>query len=100
MTENNYDALGQKQLASIAQKPVAWGIFEGNLHDMFFSEAEAVEMADLKGTHAEVKPLYTHPQRPWVGLTDEEISASSKGHMVRNTYARAIEAKLKDKNGF
>jgi hypothetical protein len=25
---------------------------------MFFTEAEAVEMARLKGTHAEVKPLY------------------------------------------
>ena len=41
------------------RKPVAWGVFEGKLHDMFFTEAEAVEMAQLKGTHAEVKPLYT-----------------------------------------
>ena len=40
------------------REPVAWGVFEGNLHDMFFTEAEAVEMAQLKGTHAEVKPLY------------------------------------------
>ena len=39
-------------------EPVAWGVFECNLHDMFFTEAEAVEMAQLKGTHAEVKPLY------------------------------------------
>ena len=45
------------------QEPVAWGVFEVNLHDMFFTEAEAVEMAQLKGTHAEVKPLYTAPQR-------------------------------------
>jgi hypothetical protein len=37
-------------------------------------------------------------QRTWVGLTDEEISASSKGHMTRNGFARAIEAKLKAKN--
>lgn len=37
-------------------------------------------------------------KRPWVGLTNEEISATSKGHMVRSTYARAIEAKLKEKN--
>jgi hypothetical protein len=40
------------------------------------------------------------PQRTWVGLTDEEISELSKGHIVRSTYARAIEAKLKEKNGF
>jgi hypothetical protein len=38
------------------------------------------------------------PQRTWVGLTDDEISALSKGHIVRSTYARAIEAKLKEKN--
>ena len=37
-------------------------------------------------------------QRIWVGLTDEEISELSKGHIVRSTYARAIEARLKDKN--
>ena len=48
-------------LAQPEQEPVAWGVFEGNLHDMFFTEAEAVQMADLKGTHAEVKPLYTAP---------------------------------------
>jgi hypothetical protein len=42
-------------------EPVAWGVFEGNLHDMFFSQSEAQEMADLKGSHAEVKPLYTTP---------------------------------------
>ena len=41
------------------KEPVAWGVFECNLHDMFFTEAEAVEMAQLKGNHAEVKPLYT-----------------------------------------
>ena len=45
------------------KEPVAWGVFECNLHDMFFTEAEAVEMAQLKGNHAEVKPLYTAPQR-------------------------------------
>jgi hypothetical protein len=37
-------------------------------------------------------------QRTWVGLTDDEISALSKGHIVRSTYARAIEAKLKERN--
>ena len=40
-----------------SQKPVAWGVFEGNLHDMFFTQEEAQEMASLKGTHAEVRPL-------------------------------------------
>ena len=49
----------KEALAQPEQYPVAWGVFEGNLHDMFFTEAEAVEMAQLKGIHAEVKPLYT-----------------------------------------
>jgi hypothetical protein len=44
------------------QEPVAWGVFEGgNLHDMFFSKEEAEHMALLKGSHAEVRPLYTTP---------------------------------------
>jgi hypothetical protein len=79
------------------QEPVAWGVFEGNLHDMFFSQEEAQKMADLKGTHAEVRPLYTTPpQRTWVGLTDEEILTYR--HMIDWTaewsyinFARAIE---------
>ena len=51
----------KKVLAQPEQEPVAWGVFEGNLHDIFFSPSEAQEMADLKGTHAEVRPLYTTP---------------------------------------
>jgi hypothetical protein len=49
------------QVAQPEQEPVAWGVFEGNLHDMFFTQDEAQEMARLKGTHAEVRPLYTTP---------------------------------------
>lgn len=47
-----------------------------------------------------LKILDTQPaaQRPWVGLTDEEISASSKGHMTRNGFARVVEDRLKEKN--
>ena len=88
-------------LAQPAQEPVAWGVFEGNLHDMFFSQEEAQEMADLKGTHAEVRPLYTTPaQCTWVGLTDEELSdIYNQTDWDINTnwdYERAIEAKLKE----
>jgi hypothetical protein len=49
-------------------------------------------------------------QRTWVGLTDEEVrdlwswSATSEAEKTANTqqhaFARAIEAKLKQKNGF
>ena len=82
-------------LAQPEKEPVAWGVFEGNLHDMFFSPSEAQEMADLKGTHAEVKPLYTAPQRK--PLTDEDVErivreARVGEHGIGYTIARAIEA--------
>ena len=80
------------------KEPVAWGVFEVNLHDMFFTEAEAVEMAQLKGNHAEVKPLYTAPQRTWVGLTAKEKHEFRYSHMTTADFIDAIEAKLKDKN--
>jgi hypothetical protein len=47
------------------------------------------------------------PQRPWVGLTDEEIrerwfaaEPTPDGRSASYNYARAIEAKLKQKNGY
>jgi hypothetical protein len=81
------------------QEPVAWGVFEGNLHDMFFTEAEAVEMAQLKGNHAEVRPLYTTPpQREFVGLTYEEKHAIRYSHMTSAEFIEVIEAKLRSKN--
>jgi len=47
--------------------------------------------------------LYTSPQPPqrtWVGLTDEEIDKTHETKVwdARRSYARAIEAKLKEKN--
>jgi hypothetical protein len=51
-------------------------------------------------------PLYTTPQqRTWVGLTDEEIKAINAQvsqippiDYTTTTYAKAVEAKLKEKN--
>ena len=48
-------------------------------------------------------PLYIKPpQRTWVGLTDEEITTTSKETHFEpkpvTAFARAIEAKLKEKN--
>ena len=87
-----------KEVLAQEQEPVAWGVFEGNLHDMFFTEAEAVEMAQLKGNHAEVKPLYTAPQRTWVGLTAKEKHEFRYSHMTTADFIEDIEAKLKEKN--
>jgi hypothetical protein len=55
-----------------------------------------------KPTEGNWKPLYTAPpQREWQGLTDEEVkSAASLGIYEKPLieFARAIEAKLKEKN--
>ena len=40
------------------------------------------------------------PQRTWVGLTDDEIDTwNIVGHESLREFVRAIEAKLKKKNG-
>jgi len=45
------------------------------------------------------KPFST-PQRTWVGLTDDEIDTwNIVGHESLREFVRAIEAKLKEKNG-
>jgi len=43
------------------------------------------------------------PQRTWQGLTDEEITALKRNgerYISSQDFARAVEAKLKQKNGF
>ena len=54
-------------------EPVAWGVFEGKLHDCFYSKEEAIEMAGYKGDHAVVAPLYANPQESKKPMTEEEI---------------------------
>jgi hypothetical protein len=49
-------------------------------------------------------PVYRHPQRTWVGLTDDEIEKvwqnvqTSDFHDCVQPFTKAIEAKLKQKN--
>ena len=48
----------------------------------------------------ELVPVYLHPKREWVGLTLEEIEKTPPMHSNGGyeAYARAIEAKCKEKN--
>ncbi len=86
-------------------KPVAW------VQNLTSAQPHAV--TDLKycsvlqherGEHLKYIPLYTAPPRKeWVGLTDDEIwlktrdiNRDEKGWGIK--FARAIEAKLKEKN--
>ena len=83
------------------QEPVAWRTWwpkMGGGYAWAYGNAPALE-DNLKN-----EPFYTAPpQREWQGLTDEEINtiaatpAAIPGSYV-HSFARAIEAKLKEKN--
>ena len=67
-------------------------------------QGEPVGWIDSKGymicvkTDESCRPLYTTPQRTWVGLTDDdEIPWDG---VDAKSFAKAIEAKLKEKNGY
>jgi hypothetical protein len=96
------------------QPPVAWACFKnGELQtELVGTEADvdfwcASDEPEMQGM---VKgALYTHPpRREWRGLTEEEIrdlwswSATSEAERTATTqqhaFARAIEAKLKERN--
>ena len=72
-------------------EPVAWMLPE-------YGDVLPASQAD--GTGIYNIPLYTAPPRKeWVGLTEDEVSliyAEPQTHVGQ--YARAIEAKLKEKN--
>jgi hypothetical protein len=84
-------------LAQPAQEPVAW----------IWKDMRGQDIVSLFEPRFNSIPLYTAPpQRPWVGLTDEEIDYLMEipevGFSHRNRYAiyfaRAHEAALKEKN--
>ena len=76
----------------------------------YASEGAAERLTTVKQAHEQIRSfrlfthdvaLYTAPQRPWVGLTDEEIWTvlQFRGYNTDTIeFARAIEAKLKEKN--
>jgi len=89
------DALAQPE-----QEPVAYLVlFEGAGKLLEFTKGNY-----LHGAKVEHIPLYTTPpQRTWIGLMDEEVLKFQD--IVPNSYsidliafAKAIEAKLKEKN--
>jgi len=81
----------EEALAQPAQEPVAWITPDGEGFRIRFS-------APTSDVPLGWDALYTVPQqRPWVGLTDGEIDECDWGQSERD-HARAIEAKLKEKN--
>jgi hypothetical protein len=85
------NVIGGMALAQPAQEPVAWMDRDGDIYKELPNEY-------WNPPHT---PIYT--KREWVGLTDEEIEATAKWADKNAApwhieFARAIEAKLKEKN--
>ena len=89
------DKLREAALAEPEQEPVAW-----------MSDCDVGFIKSEFGKYPCV-PLYiAPPRREWAGLTDEERDLITEKVIGFNSccgweddYAKAIEAKLKDKNG-
>jgi hypothetical protein len=77
-----------------SQEPV-----ESNYLQGFISDDRSHILVYPKGSYIEGGvDLYTAPpKREWVGLTDEDVDATVS-RFARYELARAIEAKLKEKN--
>jgi len=63
----------------------------------------ALPIIDIREGHVLVSQVTQPAQKPWVGLTDEEISKLQHlidwtAHWSYGTFAKAIEALLKEKN--
>lgn len=78
------------------QEPVAWAIVIGKYAHVHWGKARPEYPVRYE------IPLYTHPQpkREWVGLTVMEAVELDIATNHPREFAAAIEAKLKDKNGF
>ena len=82
------------------QEPVAWVENLENARPHCVTDLKYCSVAQHeRGEHLKYIPLYTAPpQREWQGLTDEEIEKLYLGSFDEGQFARAIEAKLKEKN--
>ena len=82
---------------ALAGEPVTWGVDWSNVGDI-----PCVSIIKrLPDGGIEVLAVEYGPPRPWVGLTNEEIAQTLgiKTHLLAAIRdARAIEAKLKEKN--
>ena len=110
---NAYQAIGalEEALKQEQDEPVAYGFpnsaITGNQKWMLLEE-KIPENDQYKG--ALWIPLYTTPQtKEWVSLTNEQIEEiwgntpmmlNSHNNRTRIFFAKAIDAKLKEKNGY
>lgn len=92
------------RLAEKEQEPVAYASSKEWRRNQLMSAAQYKSCLEKNRVDFDI-PLYTTPpQREWQGLTDEEIEDAGKlsvegERMLPYSFASAIEAKLKEKNG-
>jgi hypothetical protein len=98
-------AVVEKALAQPEQEPVAWRAPNwSNLHGEYGYRDFDDPVCGIDGKPSpNNEPLYTHSQRTWVGLMDEEIEelfqiAAGADEEVHIRFARAIESKIKEVN--
>jgi hypothetical protein len=98
-------AVVEKALAQTKQEPVAWRAPNwSNLHGEYGYRDFDDPVCGIDGKPSlNNEPLYTHSQRTWVGLFNEEIevlfqTAAGADEEVHIRFARAIESKLKEVN--
>ena len=103
------------------QEPVAWmhNVIEGNVithipadigrhpdrwTPLYTAPCQTCQLLAMAVMNDQTYHEKVIPKREWVGLTDEEINSVRyqrdwTAFWTDTTFARAIEAKLKDKNG-
>ena len=97
MVRTIVDAIAKDEALEKKDEPVAWMNRHGACKTSLFMEVEA-------GAKEEYTiPVYTQPQRTWVGLTDEDLKPICDEWRIvygawMDDFARDIEAKLKEKN--
>jgi hypothetical protein len=73
-----------------------------NNEDEEFNRIERESKQRMEAVHQEVqkrnKAMEREYVRPWVGITDEEISELIRATHNTGSFVRAIEAKLREKN--
>jgi hypothetical protein len=82
-------------------EPAGWiGYFEGNIVSFLQSRERVNIFLGNTGPAGQVVAVYEEqPKKQWVGLTDEEVWHMSQFNCgTRGEFARAIDAKLKEKN--
>ena len=81
-------------------EPAGWiGYFEGNIVSFLQSQEQVNEFLGNTKPAGQVVRVYAElPKKEWVGLTDEEIYFEMPYKDTLFEFARAIEAKLKEKN--